>query len=57
VEGDGGVEALVVGVTDRGADVDGLGEGVRVGWEVEGAVGAGVDGEPEFAVDLLVVGG
>jgi len=57
VEGDRGVEALVVGVADRGADVDGLGESVGVGWEVEGAVGAGVDGEPVSAVDLLVVGG
>jgi hypothetical protein len=57
VEGDGGVEAFVVGVADRGADVDGLGKGVGVGWEVEGAVGAGVDGEPELAVDLLIVGG
>ena len=56
MEGDGGVEALVVGVADRGADVDVLREGVGVGWEVEGAVGAGVDGEPVLAVDLLVVG-
>ena len=51
------MEAFVVGVANRGADVDGLREGVGVGWKVEGAVGAGVDGEPELAVDLLVVGG
>ncbi len=57
VEGYGGVEALVVGVADGGTDGDGLGEGVGVGWEVEGAFGAGVDGEPVLAVDLLVVGG
>ena len=57
VEGDGGVEALVVGVADGGADVDGLREGVLLGGEVEGAFGVGVDGEPVLAVDGLVVGG
>ena len=57
MKGDGGVEALVVGVADRGADVDRLREGVLPGGEVEGAVGAGVDGEPVRAVDGLVVGG
>ena len=57
VEGDGGVEALVAGIADPGSDVNCLREAVGVGWEVERAVGAGVDGKPVFAVDLLVVGG
>ena len=57
MEGYGDVEALVVGVADDGADVDGLREGVMLGGEVECAFGFGVDGEPVLAVDLLVVGG
>ncbi len=57
MEGYGDVEALVVGVADDGADVDGLREGVVLRGEVQRAFGFGVDGEPVLAVDLLVVGG
>ena len=57
MEGHGGLEALVAGVADGGADLDGLRESVSVGWEVERAFGAGVDGEPILAVDLLIVSG
>ena len=57
MDDDVGVEALVVGVADDGADVDVLREGSALGDEVEGALGLGVGGEPVLAVDLLVVGG
>ena len=53
----GGVELLVVGVFDYGAEVDVLREVAVAAGEVQVAFGLGVGGKPVFAVDLLVVGG
>src|SRR5580704_4627786 len=53
----GGMELLVVGVFDRGAEVDVLAERPILRGEVEDAFGLGIGGEPVLAVDLLVVGG
>ena len=54
---DAGVELLIVGVADRGAQVGVLGESSVGAREMKDAFGAGVGGEPVFAVDLLVVRG
>src|SRR5882757_2068069 len=53
----GGVELLVVGVFDHGAEVDVLRQEAVAAREVQVAFSLGVGGEPVFAVNLLVVGG
>src|SRR6266550_2907287 len=52
----GGVELLVVGVFDYGAEVDVLRQEAVAAGEVQVAFGFGVGGKPVFAVDLLIVG-